>query len=321
MIKSGYIYRNYEYCQKMFDSLDIIYCSFITFNEEGIIDPNSARNQKFIENIREYICPLMKSGIKVIVSVAPHNPWGIVMTDELKRRRFVKSIISFIDDLGFDGVDVDWEHPTTDEAHSFTLLSQELSRALKEKGKLLTCAITGGMWQVHFYDIENSAKYYDYINIMTYSMSNKGGLYQNALFPSTHFHNEIAKVGRTQDSCSISETVEIFRELGIRDNQMIFGVPFYGCCHYSVDWSKSRSVFYTEIIQLLVYSYFDDVAKVSYIYDGNNFISFESENSLLLKLDYIRNNNLGGVMFWEYGCDPSNILIEVIQLYGKTNLM
>ena len=66
----------------------------------------------------------------------------------------------------------------------------------------VTAAIGGGKWQPPKYDLTNSTKYMDYVNLMTYSMATGNGYYQNALFKSTK--------KATLVSCSIDESVKIF---------------------------------------------------------------------------------------------------------------
>lgn len=47
--------------------------------------------------------------------------------------------------------------------------------------------------------------------------------------------------------------------------------------------------------------YWDDVSKVPYVWNEKEkvWLSFEDEQSMGEKMDYVVNNNLGGVMFWE----------------------
>ena len=84
---------------------------------------------------------------------------------------------------GFDGVDIDWETPLSEEATSFTNMMRVIYEKVKANNPnhLVTAAIAGGMWQPPRYDLVNSHQYLDYINMMTYGMVSNNGYYQNAL--------------------------------------------------------------------------------------------------------------------------------------------
>ena len=63
--------------------------------------------------------------------------------------------------------------------------------------------------------------------------------------------------------------------------------------------------------------YWDDVAKAPYLYSPTefqgHFISYEDEESLGFKLDYVLEQELGGVMFWEVTADRNETLLDVIE--------
>ena len=60
---------------------------------------------------------------------------------------------------------------------------------------------------------------------------------------------------------------------------------------------------------------YDSNAGVPYIIktDGTEFISFDNPQSILEKSRYIQRNQLGGMMFWEYGTDSTNQLLQAVK--------
>ena len=60
--------------------------------------------------------------------------------------------------------------------------------------------------------------------------------------------------------------------------------------------------------------YWDAAAKAPYLYNAEKkiLVSYEDEESLAVKCDYILSNRLGGVMFWEYSGDPKGVLLRTI---------
>ena len=46
--------------------------------------------------------------------------------------------------------------------------------------------------------------------------------------------------------------------------------------------------------------YWDDVGKVPHIWNAQNntFLTFEDTDSIQQRINYVKNNNLGGVLIW-----------------------
>ena len=193
---------------------------------------------------------------------------------------------------------------------------------------LVTAAITGGMWQPPRYDLPNSIQYLDFVNVMTYGMTSNSGYYQNALYPSSAFNNSTFGVGRTLNSCSIEESVDVFNDLSVPSSKLIFGLAFYGMRQTNDNgtWSSAGSIHYTTIKNTILtnsdYIYvYDSKAQVPYIIskDGKTFISYDDPTSVLAKSKYVLDNNLAGLMFWEYGTDLTGDLVHAMNQGLKNN--
>lgn len=325
-VASGYIYRNYYgLTNQFFETMDIIYCAFIMFNPDGTLKNNAG----VLANIEYSVLPKAKeNGIYTILSLGgggsePSSAFASVTKNAEARKTLINNIIDIINKYGFDGVDVDWETPTSSQAQYFTLFIKELNEAVKKNNShhLITAAIGGGKWQPTRYDLSNSSKYLDFINVMTYSMSSSSGYYQNALYKRTGFHNTEYRVGGTLSSCSIDETVTIYNNLGVQNNKLIFGLAFYGTRQYNNEgrWVSNGSIYYTTIKNQYLNNpnytyYYDEDAQVPYIIsnDLTTFISFDDPRSIAAKCDYVKNNNCAGLMYWENGCDTTGDLVQAI---------
>ncbi|MEO7923472.1 MAG: glycosyl hydrolase family 18 protein [Chitinophagaceae bacterium] len=89
------------------------------------------------------------------------------------RNNFIKDLMIKVRQYGFDGVDMDWEFPTTSDGTdgTFTLLMKELSDSLHRDARYyLSCAITAGKYAGGIRDaIRNEIfPYVDIFNIMAY---------------------------------------------------------------------------------------------------------------------------------------------------------
>ncbi|MGD9909890.1 MAG: glycosyl hydrolase family 18 protein [Candidatus Izemoplasmatales bacterium] len=327
-LASSYIYRDYYLVSDaFFTTLDIINCAFITADSEGNLSGTSV-----LANINTYIMPKAKeNGNWVLFSIAPDSSWSSIAGSPTRVNNFADNIVAMINQYGFDGVDIDWETPTESEATKFTEMMHVIYTKVKENNPnhLVTAAVAGGMWQPPRYDLVNSQQYLDYINMMTYGMVSNNGYYQNALYKSTTNANTTNLVGKTLSSCSIAESVAIYNTYGIPNSKIIVGVAFYGIKQtrtYDAGsgtwsaWTNAGSVSYTYIMNNYLNNsnynyYYDSKAGVPYIIstDGTIFISFDNPRSIMDKSDYIINQGLGGMMYWENGLDSSGTLLLAME--------
>ncbi len=328
-LASSYIYRNYDSVgSSFFTTLDIINCAFITADSSGTLSGTAV-----LGNINTYIMPKAREhGNWVIFSIAPSSEWSAIATSPARVNTFADNIVEMINEYGFDGVDIDWETPTSSEATLFTEMMRVIYTKVKANNPnhLVTAAIAGGMWQPPRYDLANSHQYLDYINMMTYGMVSNNGYYQNALTKSTTFSNSTYLVGKTLNSCSIEESIEIYHTYGIPNSKIIVGVAFYGIkqtrTYDSVtqtwsSWVKDGTVAYSFISSFYLNSssysyYYDRDAGVPYIIktDGTIFISYDDPRSISDKGEYIIENGLAGMMYWENGLDPTGALLSMMDI-------
>ena len=330
-IASGYIWRNYNTVDdRFFQTLDIINTAFLTADANGNFSSTTALN-----DIYDYIFPKAKiHGNWVVFSIAPESKWSDIAISATKIENFANNIVDIINTHGFDGVDIDWETPRSGEQVRYSNMMKVIYEKVKANNPnhLVTTAITGGMWQPPMYNLSVSNAYLDYINVMTYSMSSSAGSYQNALYNRSGFHNPESRVGQTPTSVSIDASVPIFNSYGVPNSKLIFGLAFYGVRQARTfntsteawgPWTAtSPSAHYPEIIASYLNNpdyqyYFDDEAGVPYLLkkDGTVFLSYDDPKSIRLKAEYVKENNLGGLMFWEYGTDPTGTLLEAMRTH------
>ena len=116
--------------------------------------------------------------LKVLLSV---GGWGSgnfseMATDEAHRISFARSCQKVIDTYSLDGIDIDWEYPTSsaagissspDDTKNFTLLMHDLRQAIGTD-HLLTFADYADTTYV---DYRSVLPFIDFINLMTYDMA------------------------------------------------------------------------------------------------------------------------------------------------------
>jgi chitinase len=127
--------------------------------------------------------------------------------------------------------------------------------------------------------------------------------------------------------CSIKETVKDFIEKGASIEKLIIGIAFYGrkfiMKNEEEDFGKSYkkeairySKIRSELILKGVKENFDEIAKAPYIIlkdENKSMIFYDNERSIEEKMKYLKEEELGGLMFWEYGSDSTYTLIKTIR--------
>jgi len=233
--------------------------------------------------------------LKVLLSV---GGWGAgnfseMAADASHRAKFCQNCKNAVQQYGLDGIDLDWEYPTSSEAgissspddtRNFTLLVQELRSALGTD-KLLTMASDAS---ADYVDFVSAGPYLDFINVMTYCMGKPP--YHNAgLYPSS----------MTKRSCS--ESVTKHYNAGVPYDKMVMGIPFFG-------HDGTEEVNFCDINIGTNTKKWDDDAKVPYLVNssGKMVLTYDDAESVGLKASYIKEKDLLGAMYWNIEADDDN---------------
>lgn len=334
-IASGYVFSNYPtLTNEFFETIDIIYCAFIMVDVDGnFIGLDSSKesvlnsNKSTLAKINSYVKPKARnSGSYVIASLGGGGDvmaetFEIIAASDTLRKNLAKNIVKMINEYGLDGVDVDWETPYYSTRKNFTLLMEEIYKAVKANNPnhLVTSAIGGGGWQPQLYDLGNSIKYLDYVNVMSYSMYSSSGFYQSSLYSTSSYYNSTYNCGRAVES--VHSSIKTYNSLGVANSKLIIGAAFYGKKQIKKEniWYGAGSVNYNIIKRYResgdFYSFYDEKAEVPFLLkkDGTVFISFDDERSIKAKCQYVLEQNLAGIMYWENGCDPTGDLVRAIK--------
>ena len=267
---------------------------YVSESFNGIVIQNPERLKKIVELKKEH------PDLKIMLSI---GGWGSgrfseMAQDTVTRKAFVQDCKRVIDEFSLDGVDLDWEYPTSsaagissspDDMDNFTSLMKEI-RTLIGNDKLLTLA---SAYSARFYDFKAIEPYMDFINIMTYDMGRPP------------YHN--SPLGRSEHTrrMSIEESVDAHVAAGIPLNKLTLGMPLYGHGTKGIN----DFVDYKDIPSLKGYTEkWDSLAHVPYLVDaeGDFVYSFDNAQSLTLKCEYLLEKGMLGAMYWEYSCDDAN---------------
>ncbi|MGH6632933.1 glycosyl hydrolase family 18 protein [Sphingopyxis sp.] len=251
-----------------------------------------------VDALRKAVAKLQTGGAKVLISTAGgvipgcSGDWKALLAPE-RRAATVAALVDLADTLNLDGVDVDIEGQLLteiDRAGDYTPFIAALSKTMKARGKLLTCATAsyeGGMIPV------DSIPFFDLVNVMSY----------DAIGPNW------GPAGAEHSSYAMAERdLDLWLARGVAPDRLVLGVPFYG---YGFGGEKAN------------WSYRDLAAT-----HGKDATNADVIGNLCVGCRYITHNGpatieqksrlaavkAGGVMVWELSQDtPGHALTKAIQ--------
>lgn len=232
--------------------------------------------------------------LKIVLSVGgwTSGHFSEMAASAKRRKAFAASCRKAVDEYGLDGIDIDWEYPTSSEAgissspddtRNFTLLMRDLRRVLG-KGKILSIAtIADGK----YIDFPACMKYLDFVNIMAYDVAN----------PPQH-HTTLFR-SPLSGRITVEEAIDAHLRAGVPAGKLLLGMPLYGRGDHSnqvldkymkTRWDDGQ---YVEA--------WDSIGQVPYLTgrDGRLVWGFDNPRSIAAKCQLIIDKGLLGGMYWE----------------------
>ena len=312
--------ENYNYPDPGKSMLGKVVVAYVTSYTDVIPDPTKMTHINYafggVGNDFRSVYVDNPERLKTIVNLKQQNPklrillsvggWGKGNFSEMaasadNRKAFAESCANFCRDYNIDGIDIDWEYPTSnvggisaspDDRQNYTYLMSDLRDALG-KEKLLTLAVPCD--DKDYYDFESFIDYVNYVNVMAYDMG-ANGAHHAALYKS----DEAGKAW-----CTADQAVKNHLSQGVPANKMVLGIPFYA------NGGENGQISYAELKNRLnsgeYVDHWDNVAKVPYATDiyGTWKYGYDDERSLNAKCEYVFTEKLLGAMYWEYNHDDS----------------
>lgn len=230
----------------------------------------------------------------------------------------------------FDGIDIDWEYPNdcglTCDTSGFSAY-KNLIQALRTRfgaNALVTSAIGAAPSKINAADYAGAAQYLDFIMPMTYdyfgAFAAKGptaphsALYGYSGIPAAEFYSDAA--------------VQLLKAKGIPASKILLGVGFYGRGWSGVTQAApggAATGAATGSYEAGIEDYkvlkntcpaTGIVGGTAYAFCGGNWWSYDTPQTMVGKMDYVHQQNLGGTFFWELSGDTSNG--ELINVIGES---
>ncbi|TIA28649.1 glycoside hydrolase [Aureobasidium pullulans] len=174
--------------------------------------------------------------LKTILSIGgstfSKNMGSVVSTEE-GRQCFAQSAVKLLGDLGFDGLDIDWEYPTDDaDAYAYVALLSAVRKELDAYSLtlphpsrfLLTVATSCGPEHYQRLRLSEMDPFIDFWNLMAYDFTGPWSTlagHQTNVFPS--------EGSEKSTPFSAEAAVEYYtNSTGIMSDKIVLGMPLYG---------------------------------------------------------------------------------------------
>lgn len=315
----------------------IIYAfAYVQGNRLVITDPSDEPRGSDIGNYARITnLKLRNPKLKVILAVGGWNmgtsAFSSMTANKDNLAEFINTTIPFLRSRNFDGLDLDWEYPNSGanpavDKERFAILCEELRAAFDKEASgdrrlLLTGAVAAGKYIIDTsYNVPRIASAFDIINIMAYDLrgiwDGKTG-HHSPLIAGSWERNE-------ERYLNIEWAANYWVSLGAPKNKLAIGIPLYAKTFtlqstsrpeigapISGDglpgkYTKQRgSLSYYEVCAIRNQSMTYEIAdqKVPYLVAGDQWVGYDSPESIREKVKLILEQGFGGIMVWDLSMD------------------
>uniref|UniRef100_A0A8C8T2J4 GH18 domain-containing protein n=1 Tax=Peromyscus maniculatus bairdii TaxID=230844 RepID=A0A8C8T2J4_PERMB len=318
-----------------FGFIDSCLCTHIIFNFGWM--PNNEIIMKNEDDLKEYkgIYDLKTRNkeLKILLAIGgselQSNQFSAIVSTAQSHQNFITSVISFLRQNNFDGLNLDWRYPGSGgnppkDKHLFTLLVKEMREAFekesleKHKTRLLITATVSGIISIieHEYKIPELSQSLDYIQVMTYDLhSSKDGYTgeNSPLYEGPSDHGISAYL-------NVDYIMTYWKNHRADPKKLIVGFPTYGQTFTLSDPSDNGIGAYTisagqtkkHTYEKGLWAYYEICnflnqgatekwnapQEVPYAFRNTEWVGYDNVKSFQIKAQWLKDNNLGGAVVW-----------------------
>lgn len=336
------------FSDKAKEVLDIVYYAFAIPKEDGTISISNISAFNEVIKIREAGVRVVLSINGV--GADTYNAFNTITKDTTLIDKFVKNSMDLVDANYLDGIDIDWESVDSNRVVNATQMNnlvkafrQEMNNRQAKNGTpyLLTAAIPGTSWGATStrFDLKTLNSYLDYVNMMSYDV--------NKTDKTTHLSPMYKSSNDGGYGFGVDYGTTLFVNAGLSRNKIIVGSAGYGKAFKitgtvnstskypalgvsgtltkitGINGSYDTGTLFGNAIDTLIasgkyskYIEYNSSNKIvgSYLYSevDNIFVTYESEEVILAKYEFIKNYTGMGIMSWAYTEDTADRYINTI---------
>ncbi|ROW01932.1 hypothetical protein VMCG_05588 [Cytospora schulzeri] len=237
------------------------------------------------------------------------------------RKKFISELTTFMEHYGFDGVDLDWEYPQADDRggktadkDNYVSLVKELRAAFGDRYGI-SMTLPTSYWYLQHFDLEAIQPNVDWFNFMAYDLHGVWDAQSKFVGPYIAPHTNITE---------IDIGLDLLWRAGVKPEKLVLGLGWYGrsftlsspscntpngICQFSGgadagECSGASGILTLQEIQNIISKkdlepVWDKEAGVKWItWDGNQWISYDDEDTFDQKRKFANSRCLGGTMIW-----------------------
>lgn len=257
--------------------------------------------------------------------------FGDLASTEEKRGQFVNKLIAFMDRYGFDGADIDWEYPGAldrggkeGDGENLTKLFKKIREEFNKISgdhKEISFTAPTSYWYMRHFDITESAKAVDYVNVMSYDLH---GIWDanNPIGSQVLAHTNLTEIDLALD---------LFWRNDVEASKINLGIGFYGRSFQLADpgchkpgclflgggspgpcTDNSGTLSYAEIMDIIekhdLSPYHDKENAVKYItWNSDQWVSYDDQETMQQKIEFANSLGLGGLLIWAIDLDNQSL--------------
>lgn len=264
----------------------------------GVVQNDGAIDVKAVCANRAIVDEAHKHDVKVLLSIGGggSKSFSSVILDKEKRDILLNNLKKNVDELNLDGIDIDYEEWEGGCAGASKLDLERRSaledfyrelRAALGSHKLITAAVTASWDNGGFgtYNCFNNTmhQYLDFVSLMIYD---KTGPWSGT---STGPHSDWGFF--------VSAIHHWLNNRKLPKEKLIAGVPFYGYKFSSSDYADdAQGIPYKKILEMYP-------EQNAHLKDSIGLLYYDGMLTIKRKAEYIKEQKLGGIMFWEISQD------------------
>jgi len=258
---------------------------------------------------KKYVKKAHKAGLSVWALVSDFSDdmdTSLVLASTAARRNCISQLMNYADELGVDGINLDFEYVEEADGKAYAQFIRELSIACRAAGLVFSVDMTPPLEFNAYYDREEVGAVADYLINMGYDEHYAG----------SESAGSVASIGYEESA------IQTLIGMGVPANKIMTGVPFYTRIWYTSTGEDGTVYVNSEVLTMSTAEETVNTWNLSKIWDsdaGQNYVEWttdenvlcqiwlEDADSLTLKTLLVPEYDLGGVAAWSLGFQDSSV--------------